>query len=630
MRNFQFSILAFVCLLLRTVTALCPQVCICDIDEWGRKRTRCENGGIRIPGTVDIQNLDNDVEVLVISGSRQNPNFINLEPAMFLNKRFKEIHLTYSDLERLSSSPFHYVSNTLQVLNLTNNRLSFAVEQNFRNLSRLTHLHLDYNRIEPVFSAMFNFLSSLKVLTMSNNLIREIPPRMALQLSQLEVLDLSSNPLGERQPGAVNDNRQPIPDTIFQDMPNLRVLRVANASLDGLPWPAIQKSVTNLNEVDLSANRIKEIKANQLSLNRKLEVAKLAGNPITRIEPNALSGMYLRYLDLSGINPNVLAPGVFQGARIVFLDISDMNLNNALNREVFLPISQDLKGLNISGNPDLALESRMFELFPNLEDLTMKRMNKGQLSNDFFGYQNVIQNLDLSENQLVMLDDGFFNQLSELTRLNLASNQLTSIPVNINRPKIQEIDLFNNRLTSFPDALAMTFASPSSRLQSLRLNSNPWHCDCSVAGLGRWLTRQDGSMNGQRIVCQGTGNFTCPVCQSPENLRGVPLDRATFLDSCTPIADTRNTGTANVDVIIAVVVCLIVLIIAVLLLVLWYRNRLHSYRTYEEKRKDADVYDQNGDAEVFAEDPGPISKPKSGVPASAPVKAPVKGAESDV
>ncbi|XP_055343537.1 chondroadherin-like [Paramacrobiotus metropolitanus] len=199
------------------IMALCPSVCVCDFDECGRKRVRCEQGGVRIPGTLDIQNLDNDVEVLVVSGSPENPNIINLEPSMFLNKRFKEIHLTHSDLERMSSSPFHYVSNTLQVLNLTHNRLSFAVEQNFRNLTRLTHLHLDYNRIEPVFSAMFNFLSSLKVLTMSHNLIREIPPRMALKLASLEVLDLSSNPLGERQPDALNDNRQPIPDTIFQD-----------------------------------------------------------------------------------------------------------------------------------------------------------------------------------------------------------------------------------------------------------------------------------------------------------------------------------------------------------------------------------------------------------------------------
>lgn len=221
-------------------------------------------------------------------------------------------------------------------------------------------------------------------------------------------------------------------------------------------------------------------------------------------------------------------------------------------------------------------------------------------------------------------------------RLNLASNQLNRVPPALSSlPRIQEIDLYDNRLTAFPDTLAMTFANPSSPIKSLRLNKNPWNCDCSVASLGRWLTRQDGH-NGYAAVCQGNANFTCPVCQTPENLKGLQLNKLEpqFLDTCTP-PEARSVGSnANVDVIIAVVVCLIVLIIAVLLLVLWYRNRLHSYRTYEEKRKDNEIFEQNGDVEVFAEEPGPISKPKNTVPGIIPAggvaKSQTPKAESDV
>ena len=57
------------------------------------------------------------------------------------------------------------------------------------------------------------------------------------------------------------------------------------------------------------------------------------------------------------------------------------------------------------------------------------------------------------------------------------------------------------------------------------------------------------------------------------------------------------------------VVCLIVLIITILLLVLWYRNRLHSYRTYEEKRKDGEVYENGDTGDMFNE--AAITEPKS-------------------
>lgn len=111
---------------------------------------------------------------------------------------------------------------------------------------------------------------------------------------------------------------------------------------------------------------------------------------------------------------------------------------------------------------------------------------------------------------------------------------------------------------------------------------------------------------GFQKVCIGTGNFTCPTCVQPNNFRGTPLNALPeqLLTTCVPQENRTTASNANIDVIIAVVVCLIVLIIAILLLVLWYRNRLHSYRTYEEKRKDGEAFEQNGDVpDVFEEVP---------------------------
>ncbi|OQV17743.1 hypothetical protein BV898_08200 [Hypsibius exemplaris] len=60
-------------------------------------------------------------------------------------------------------------------------------------------------------------------------------------------------------------------------------------------------------------------------------------------------------------------------------------------------------------------------------------------------------------------------------------------------------------------------------MKSLRLNGNPWNCDCGVASLGRWLASRSGNP-GYPVVCIGNGNFTCPVCYKPAGMRSTPLN----------------------------------------------------------------------------------------------------------
>lgn len=227
----------------------------------------------------------------------------------------------------------------------------------------------------------------------------------------LQLLDLSSNPLGEV---LIQNERPAIPEAFFSDFKSLKTVLLRNTSLDVLPWKAIQASNLNLEEIDMSNNRLPELRANELSLLRNLRRVKLAGNPIRQIQPGALRGLYLESLDLSGLPSTVLSPGVFMEARIVRLDVSNMGLN-VLNRDVFLPISQDLLVLNISENAGIPMEPRLFELLPKLKELTMKRMLKTELPADFFSYQNEIEALDLSENGLIDLDDKFFEPLPALT-----------------------------------------------------------------------------------------------------------------------------------------------------------------------------------------------------------------------
>lgn len=94
-------------------------------------------------------------------------------------------------------------------------------------------------------------------------------------------------------------------------------------------------------------------------------------------------------------------------ARVVRLNLSNMGLK-VLNRVVFLRISQDLLVLKIGENAGVPIETKLFGLLPKLPELTMMKMLKTELPADFFSYQNEVEASDLSENELMDLDDKIF------------------------------------------------------------------------------------------------------------------------------------------------------------------------------------------------------------------------------
>lgn len=83
-----------------------------------------------------------------------------------------------------------------------------------------------------------------------------------------------------------------------------------------------------------------------------------------------------------------------------------------------------------------------------------------------------------------------------------------------------------------------------SAIQQLRLNRNPWHCDCRASYVASWLRRRFASYANltdpsqiQRALAV-TGNWGIwefgagAVCQGPGVLGGQPLLRLTFHELC--------------------------------------------------------------------------------------------------
>ena len=404
------------------VYASCPIPCTCDLDELGRRRTRCEDGGLVIAaGTsgvenvIDLATMDYDVQVLTISGTSQRANILSsLSREMFRNKPYlQELTLSYCQINDLGPGPFIFLSSTIQVLNLTHNNLSIIHEDNFLNLTQLQRLHLDGNQIESFHSAMFMYLSNLNTLTVSSNRLNivrctsrdncgDLLPRAGVALPVVTYIDLSRNSIGPN-----------IPELFFRDFSGLRVLNLSRNGLETLPWQTLQENNAKLEEIDLSRNSIKEIQTGEISRLTNLKRFSLRGNPLVFIGPQAFSGLVLESLDLSGTLSTVLGADVFLDSRVLALNLSDMGLKY-LNSATFQPISQDVVRLDVSGNSDLVLQPKMFSFLPQLRELVMRRMRWIGLPGDLFDYANFIEAVDLSQNSLLALDERIFTPLKSL------------------------------------------------------------------------------------------------------------------------------------------------------------------------------------------------------------------------
>lgn len=119
-----------------------------------------------------------------------------------------------------------------------------------------------------------------------------------------------------------------------------------------------------------------------------------------------------------------------------------------------------------------------------------------------------LSHLFLHGNRLWSLHQNTFRGLGALDRLLLHQNRLQWVDrlAFHDLGRLTTLYLFNNSLAELPaESLALLPA-----LEYLRVNANPWECDCKVLPLWDWLTRFRGSSSAA-------------VCVAPPELAGRDL-----------------------------------------------------------------------------------------------------------
>uniref|UniRef100_T1JDL4 LRRCT domain-containing protein n=1 Tax=Strigamia maritima TaxID=126957 RepID=T1JDL4_STRMM len=558
--HLTFLLMSAFCLL---AAASCPDQCMCDTDRPGRKRVSCIRGGIH--GTLPLSQIDRDIQVLVVSAPRDNPNELTLGRVFMKYPQLEEVHITNSRIPAIGENTF-WGATTIKTLNLTRNKIANLVDINFSGLDNLENLHLDDNNITAMPSAIFRYVPKLRNLTMARNNIEGTVPRMFQMLANLEHLDLSSNPISNMSA----DN--------FVDIGKLRKLYLSRCKLTKLN-PAILRHLPKLDTLDLSRNQIKFISPTDFGSVTHLKHLYLHGNKLATVLENTFSGHNLTVLTLARNKIRILLQECFFNLTVKALDLSH-NMMDIPDPEFLRPVADSLIKLDISGNR--ILSTTLSLLLDNLL---------------------AIRDLSVTHLGLTEIDPKDLQFPGTLRKLNLSSNHLTTFSVELVKPLrlLETLDLSWNKLRGLDQRLIKHLDSMP-HLRTLNLQGNEWSCDlCYIPALLAWLN----SLHFFDGACNNLLNPNCLKCYSPYNLSGqaIQLLAEEDLEPC-ELADmpalSADGAQAHVGVIVVCAILVLLLVAITVVFILYYR-RGADYYTHEEERDDEGMYEnpvaeeENGD-----------------------------------
>ncbi|XP_043212117.1 chaoptin-like [Amphibalanus amphitrite] len=440
---------------------------------------------------IDYDSLRSAVNLQTLNVSRNNLTELPAELVQNLVS-FRVLDVSHNHLTELPANLFRRTA--LQILRASHNNLTtFPGDCLSRVGDTLCELDLSHNRIAILTDDLLHRLGHLARLDLSHNRILSVEAGALRGVRSLRRLDLSGNPLGDLSAAAA-----------LRDLPELRRLRLANASLTRFPTVSAYtleemdvsenaiislraeafSNLTSLRRLDLAANRLTVVDRSVWSMLSDLRILSLSGNPFSNVSQLSLEGLeQLTELDLSDIDTSEMQPDLLTPLE------SLTHLTISINDITSSPISSD--GDDDSGLPAL-LRRR-----PSLRHLHV-RLN-GTLTSELDGeLGHHLCNITISGPAADGIAAGALKRVT-CHHLHLV---LGDVPRQFRLPAavFQSLDpavRYVSVRTDGPVALGRPFTSEhpgragSVFLTDLSLDGDGWSCDCSETGIGwveQWLS----------------------------------------------------------------------------------------------------------------------------------------------
>ncbi|GAB6024667.1 hypothetical protein CHUAL_009802 [Chamberlinius hualienensis] len=304
--------------------------------------------------------------------------------------KLSSVDLSRNHIEIFYSESMKRFSQLLQI-DLSSNRL-VQLDGLTTNCPSLETLILRNNQLERVESGQFGHGKRLKVIDISENLLEDVEEGAFRGSVQIRFLNVSHNRLNHLNEGSFNEmalldvdishnNVSHLPPTIFSkvNVKSLLAVRISHNRLTSLPMTSMNEHVTTLHDVDVSHNRLKHVTPNS-DIFYNVKRINLGYNPLSE---NSLRSIFTE--------PKL---------------VQELNLANC----------------SITSIP--ALET------PFLRSLNLASNKISRLNNGTFSRATLLENLDISNNQLSDITIGLgpiWMEIPDLKTLNISRNKFKSI-----------------------------------------------------------------------------------------------------------------------------------------------------------------------------------------------------------
>ena len=262
-----------------------------------------------------------------------------------------------------------------------------------------------------------------------------------------------------------------------------------------------QNNIRNGPTVNENLSALKRLKRLNLHLNKLTSVPSGLAKTLESVDFSSNRIEFVHELSLKGMSS---------------LEQLYLSENNITNKGLFVQVFKDTQNLLV-----LDLSKNLLNTFPkNLpKSLRVLRLNKNRINFISFNATKRLKNLtvlDLSENRIIQktIAHAALFKLTDLFFLDLSRNLLTQVPVWL-PPRLEHLLLGSNKLEYIFNEENSQHGSLNSvktlknidlssnllksielnafsglRLTNIKLQENPWQCDCYLRYLKQWVERK--------------------------------------------------------------------------------------------------------------------------------------------
>ncbi|ESO08096.1 hypothetical protein HELRODRAFT_190886 [Helobdella robusta] len=387
------------------------------------------------------------------------------------NRKLKELHLSYLGQLSFETGVFTRVEDSLELLTLNKNTLTYNSFTIIKELENLLSLEITSNSLRTINNLLDGSLAKLTTLKADDNNIERLKDEIGNKLtsSTLKYLSLNKNP------------SLVIEKDSFTDLPSLQTLSLKNIKDIELTEDTFSSQVTSLIKLELSGIKFEESYWTAFHNLKSLEELFLTSSKIDRIPDFAFRG-----------TPSV---------KLLYLD--ENNIRNVTQR-TFTGLENSLVELSMPFNKITSIEECVFREFKSLNVLKLRIENNSLYCNCDF--------LWLYEKIKYFLND----EREEMKRRNYNKNAsiaryLTWHCANLGINFVALEDRHFSNCSNLPPVLCENFFNKTSSTESPDLL-----IDISIEQitskslLVKWLSNISPNIIGYRLKCRYSDDDASP------------------------------------------------------------------------------------------------------------------------